>query len=69
MYGESKPHDLAFCLIQWKIWSVLDGGNVINVMLSCIICDGPAKAFVKGTKLLSEAVIFVVINVVRKVYG
>ena len=57
--GPSKPNDLEFLedlvrdlddVLQNKLQ---DDGRLIEVTLRCIVCDAPARALVKGTKLCS----------------
>ncbi len=57
--GNSKPKDLEFLedLVR-DLGDVLenglkDDGRVIEVTLRCIVCDAPARALVKGTRLCS----------------
>lgn len=58
-YGNSKPDNLDFLhdtvrdLNTILRQGVKDGDRIIKVSLRCIVCDAPAKAFVKGTKLYS----------------
>ena len=58
-YGRSKPTDLLFLQDTVDELNYLLGhglnvdGKVIPVTLRCIVCDAPARALVKGTKLYS----------------
>ena len=57
--GKSKPKDLEFLEdVIRDLDDVLenglqDGGRLVEVTLRCIVCDAPARALVKGTKLCS----------------
>ena len=58
-YGKSKPSDLGFLddMIR-DLNHILEHGLQLHnrrfsVVLRCIVCDAPARAFVKGTKLCS----------------
>ena len=58
-YGSSKPKDLEFLedLIR-DLCEILENGvqcgnRNVKVSMRCIVCDAPARAFVKGTKLYS----------------
>ena len=59
-YGRSKPHDLGFleemirdlnCILKHGLQLQ---NKTFSVVVQCIVCDAPARAFVKGTKLYSE---------------
>ena len=58
-YGSSKPTDLLFLEdIVDDLNHLLEHGlnvegKVIPVVLRCIVCDAPARALIKGTKLYS----------------
>lgn len=58
-YGQSKPVNLDFLSDTVKDLNtilkhgLLDGEKVIKVTLRCVVCDAPAKAFVKSSKLYS----------------
>ena len=58
-YGRSKPTDLLFLQdtvdeLNYLLEHGLNvDGKVIPVTLRCIVCDAPARALVKGTKLYS----------------
>ena len=58
-YGESKPTDLDFLSDSVRdLNNILKDGlhygdRVIEVTLRCVICDAPARALVKGSKLYS----------------
>ena len=58
-YGESKPqnldflHDIVKDLNLIMTHGLKDGDKVIKIVLRCIVCDAPAKALVKATKLYS----------------
>ncbi|CAB3977231.1 Hypothetical predicted protein [Paramuricea clavata] len=58
-YGNSKPKDLEFLEnVIRDLGDVLenglqDGNRVLPVSLRCVVCDAPARALVKGTKLCS----------------
>ena len=59
-FGKSKPSDLEFLKeTVFDLDSILKNGLKINaqkhltVSLRCIVCDAPAKAMVKGVKLVS----------------
>ena len=58
-YGSSKPADLLFLqdtvddLNHLLEHGLNVDGKVIPVSLRCIVCDAPARALVKGTKLYS----------------
>ena len=58
-YGSSKPTDLLFLQdtvdeLNYLLEHGLNvDGKVIPVSLRCIVCDAPARALVKGTKLYS----------------
>ncbi|CAB4028785.1 Hypothetical predicted protein [Paramuricea clavata] len=57
--GSSKPKDLEFLeelindLDNILKDGVQDGDRVLSVSLRCVVCDAPARALVKGTKLCS----------------
>ena len=57
--GDSKPKDLEFLdelirdLNNILESGVQDGERVLSVTVRCIVCDAPARALVKGTKLCS----------------
>ena len=57
--GSSKPKDLEFLeelindLDNVLKDGVQDGDRVLSVSLRCVVCDAPARALVKGTKLCS----------------
>lgn len=57
--GTSKPSNLDFLsdtigeLDNLLQNGFLSGNRTIRINLKCIVCDAPAKAFVKGTKLYS----------------
>lgn len=53
--GQSKPTNLEEFLRPFvdelqdiMTNGVLVNGNIINIRLNCIICDSPARAFIKG---------------------
>lgn len=55
-YGEKKPEDVQLYFQEFvdDFKDVLENGITINghtltVLIRCIICDSPARAFVKGT--------------------
>ena len=58
-YGHSKPKDLEFLEdLIGDLDDVLEnglqcGGRLVEVTLRCVVCDAPARALVKGTKLCS----------------
>lgn len=58
-YGESKPKNLEFLHDAIRDLKLLlqnglkDGNRSIQVFLKSVVCDAPAKAFVKNTKLYS----------------
>ena len=57
--GKPKPEDLGFLedLVRDLgdvLQNGLDGARVVKVTLRCIVCDAPARALVKGTKLCSS---------------
>ena len=58
-YGHSKPSNLDFIrdtiveLGEILLHGLQFGGRVITVILRCVVCDAPAKALVKATKLYS----------------
>jgi hypothetical protein len=58
-YGQSKPDDLLFLQDTVHEMSSLlrDGltwmGRIICIKLNCIVCDAPARAMIKATKLFS----------------
>ncbi|CAB4005638.1 Hypothetical predicted protein [Paramuricea clavata] len=58
-YGKSKPDDLTFLEdmirdLEYVLQHGLQfGGRTLSVTLRCIVCDAPAQALVKGTKLYS----------------
>ncbi|CAB4013323.1 Hypothetical predicted protein [Paramuricea clavata] len=58
-YGASKPHDLDFLSDTVRDLNTLlehglkYGDKILKVSLRCVVCDAPAKAFVKGVKLYS----------------
>jgi hypothetical protein len=58
-YGTSKPHDLDFLSDTVRDLNTLlehglkYGDKILKVSLRCVVCDAPAKAFVKGVKLYS----------------
>ena len=58
-YGKSKPKNLDFLHDTVRDLNVVlnqglsCGSKVLKVSLRCVVCDAPAKAFVKGTKLYS----------------
>lgn len=58
-YGNSKPKDLEFLEdVIRDLGDILenglqDGNRVLSVSLRCVVCDAPARALVKGTKLCS----------------
>ena len=58
--GNSKPKDLEFLEdVIRDLGDVLenglqDGNRVLPVSLRCVVCDAPARALVKGTKLCSR---------------
>ena len=58
-YGSSKPKDLEFLedvvqdLAHILEHGLKDGDRVLQVTLRCVVCDAPARALVKGTKLCS----------------
>lgn len=58
-HGESKPKDLEFLHDAIRDLNMLlqnglkDGDKIIQISLKSVICDAPAKAFVKATKLYS----------------
>ncbi|CAB4023105.1 Hypothetical predicted protein [Paramuricea clavata] len=58
-YGKSKPKDLEFLEdVIRDLGDVLenglqDGNRVLPVSLKCVVCDAPARALVKDTKLCS----------------
>lgn len=58
-YGKSKPTNLDFLTEVINDLELLleegfkFGSKTLAVSLRCILCDAPAKAFVKGTKLFS----------------
>ena len=58
-YGSSKPTDLLFLeetvgdLNHLLERGLNVGGRVIPVELRCVVCDAPARALIKGTKLYS----------------
>lgn len=57
--GKSKPKNLDFLTDTIEKLKVVlqsglkDGEDTISVILRCIVCDAPAKAMVKNTKLFS----------------
>ena len=58
-YGKSKPDDLSFLEdiirdLEYVLQNGIRFGNrTLSVVLRCIVCDAPARAFVRGTKLYS----------------
>ncbi len=56
-YGASKPSNLDFLLdtvteLEGLLQNGLHhGGRIVEIKLKCIICDAPAKAFIKKIKL------------------
>jgi hypothetical protein len=58
-YGKTKPNDLEFLTDTInELKNMLQNGIVYNdrplrVSLKCVVCDAPARSFVKGTKLFS----------------
>ena len=58
-YGSTKPRDLEFLEDVVKdLGHILSDGlqdenRVLSVTLRCVVCDAPARALVKGTKLCS----------------
>ena len=58
-YGSSKPKDLEFLEdIVKDLGHILehglqDGDRVLQISLRCVVCDAPARALVRGTKLCS----------------
>ena len=58
-YRNSKPKDLEFLEdVIRDLGDILEHGlqdcnRVLSVSLRCVVCDAPAKALVKGTKLCS----------------
>ena len=58
-YGASKAHDLDFLSDTVRDLNTLlehglkYGDKILKVSLRCVVCDAPAKAFVKGVKLYS----------------
>ena len=58
-YGDSKPNDLEFLdelindLNDVLENGIQDGERVLFVTIRCVVCDAPARALVKGTKLCS----------------
>ena len=58
-YGKSKPDDLTFLEdmirdLEYVLQHGLQfGDRTLSVTLRCIVCDAPARAMVKGTKLYS----------------
>lgn len=58
-YGVTKPenldflHDIVQDLNLVMNHGLKDGDKVIKVFLRCVVCDAPAKAMVKATKLYS----------------
>ena len=71
--GDSKPNDLEFLeelindLNDVLKSGIQDGERVLSVTIRCVVCDAPARALVKGTKI--ALVILVVTNVHRKACG
>ena len=57
--GHSKPNDLEFLeelindLNDVLKNGIQDGERVLSVTIRCVVCDAPARALVKGTKLCS----------------
>ena len=57
--GDSKPNDLEFLeelindLNDVLKNGIQDGERVLSVIIRCVVCDAPARALVKGTKLCS----------------
>ena len=57
--GSSKPKDLEFLEdIVKDLGHILqhglqDGDQVLQISLRCVVCDAPARALVRGTKLCS----------------
>ena len=57
--GDSKPNDLEFLeelindLNNVLENGVQDGERILSVTIRCVVCDAPARALVKGTKLCS----------------
>ena len=57
--GDSKPKDLEFLeelisdLNDALKNGIEDGERVLSVTIRCVVCDAPARAMVKGTKLCS----------------
>ena len=57
--GDSKPNDLEFLeelindLNNVLKNGVQDGERILSVTIRCVVCDAPARALVKGTKLCS----------------
>ena len=58
--GNSKPKDLEFLEELINELNIIlesglkDGERVLPVSIRCIVCDAPARALVKGTKLCSD---------------
>ena len=58
-YGSTKPRDLEFLedvvkdLDHILSDGLQDENRVLSVTLRCVVCDAPARALVKGTKLCS----------------
>ena len=58
-YGKSKPNDLTFLeevirdLGYIMEHGIQYGDKCLSVSLRCIVCDAPARALVRGTKLYS----------------
>ncbi len=74
-YGSSKPPDLLF--LQYRVDDLNHllehglnvDGKVIPVLLRCIVCNAPARALVKSTKLYSGSHTLAVISVTRRESG